>query len=148
MSVLFKTCISKIFHSICDASEYFILLLLKSIHFFPRIEPMRSPKSLKISEIYARHLAIELDSLGYNVTRCHTFNITVCYHYFVGHNESKARCMEMDQKSSRHIIRNLPPYTNINIKMILTNPEGRKESEEVIIQTDEDGKYYDLHRLS
>ncbi|XP_032877125.1 receptor-type tyrosine-protein phosphatase kappa isoform X5 [Amblyraja radiata] len=101
-------------------------------------EPMRSPKSLKISEIYARHLAIELDSLGYNVTRCHTFNITVCYHYFVGHNESKARCMEMDQKASRHIIRNLPPYTNINIKMILTNPEGRKESEEVIIQTDED----------
>ncbi|XP_041043600.1 receptor-type tyrosine-protein phosphatase kappa isoform X2 [Carcharodon carcharias] len=100
-------------------------------------EPMRSPKSLKIAEIYARHLAVELESLGYNVTRCHTFNVTVCYHYF-GHNKSKAECMEMDQKAPQLIIQHLPPYTNISIKMILTNPEGRKESEEVVIQTDED----------
>uniref|UniRef100_UPI00398ECD5C receptor-type tyrosine-protein phosphatase kappa isoform X3 n=1 Tax=Pristiophorus japonicus TaxID=55135 RepID=UPI00398ECD5C len=101
-------------------------------------EPMRSPKSLKIAEIYARHLAVELESLGYNITRCHTFNITVCYHYFIGHNESRADCMEMDQKAPHLIIQHLPPYTNISIKMILTNPEGRKESEEVVIQTDED----------
>lgn len=35
---------------------------------------------------------------------------------------------------------NLPPYTNVSLKMILTNPEGRKESDETIIQTDEDGE--------
>lgn len=39
----------------------------------------------------------------------------------------------------RHIVGNLPPYTNVSLKMILTNPEGRKESDETIIQTDEDG---------
>ncbi|XP_042189701.1 receptor-type tyrosine-protein phosphatase kappa isoform X4 [Callorhinchus milii] len=101
-------------------------------------EPMRSPKSLKIAEIYARHLAVELESLGYNITRCHTYNVTVCFHYYFGHNESKADCVEMDQKLPQHIIDHLPPYTNISIKMILTNPEGRKESEEVVVQTDED----------
>ena len=40
----------------------------------------------------------------------------------------------------RHLVGNLPPYTNVSLKMILTNPEGRKESDETVIQTDEDGK--------
>ncbi len=40
----------------------------------------------------------------------------------------------------RHLVGNLPPYTNVSLKMILTNPEGRKESDETIIQTDEDGE--------
>lgn len=39
----------------------------------------------------------------------------------------------------RHLVENLPPYTNISLKLILTNPEGRKESDDTIIQTDEDG---------
>lgn len=39
----------------------------------------------------------------------------------------------------RHLVGNLPPYTNVSLKMILTNPEGRKESDETVIQTDEDG---------
>lgn len=37
------------------------------------------------------------------------------------------------------MVENLPPYTNISLKLILINPEGRKESDETIIQTDEDG---------
>lgn len=41
----------------------------------------------------------------------------------------------------RHLVGNLPPYTNVSLKMILTNPEGRKESDETIIQTDEDGAW-------
>lgn len=39
----------------------------------------------------------------------------------------------------QHLVENLPPYTNISLKLILTNPEGRKESDDTIIQTDEDG---------
>lgn len=42
----------------------------------------------------------------------------------------------------RHLVGNLPPYTNVSLKMILTNPEGRKESDETIIQTDEDGAWW------
>ncbi|KAB0405078.1 hypothetical protein E2I00_016293 [Balaenoptera physalus] len=101
-------------------------------------EPMRTPKTLKIAEIQARRIAVDWESLGYNITRCHTFNVTICYHYFHGHNESKADCLDMDPKAPQHVVNHLPPYTNVSLKMILTNPEGRKESEETIIQTDED----------
>ncbi|XP_010705701.2 receptor-type tyrosine-protein phosphatase kappa-like [Meleagris gallopavo] len=101
-------------------------------------EPMRTPKTLKIAEIQARHIAVDWESLGYNITRCHTFNVTICYHYFCGRNESKADCLDMDPKAPQHVVDHLPPYTNVSLKMILTNPEGRKESEETIIQTDED----------
>lgn len=47
----------------------------------------------------------------------------------------------------RHLVRNLPPYTNVSLKMILTNPEGRKESDETIIQTDEDGAIHKAHYM-
>uniref|UniRef100_A0A665W7F6 protein-tyrosine-phosphatase n=1 Tax=Echeneis naucrates TaxID=173247 RepID=A0A665W7F6_ECHNA len=94
-------------------------------------EPMRTPKRLKIAETRSRLIAVDWESLGYNITRCHTFNVTICYHYMTANNHSKA-------DSPRHLVGSLPPYTNVSLKMILTNPEGRKESDETIIQTDED----------
>ncbi|XP_034018396.1 receptor-type tyrosine-protein phosphatase kappa [Thalassophryne amazonica] len=101
-------------------------------------EPMRTPKRLKIAETRARLIAVDWESLGYNITRCHTFNVTICYHYMTASNHSKADCLDMDPKAPRHLVGNLPPYTNVSLKMILTNPEGRKESDETVIQTDED----------
>uniref|UniRef100_A0A8C2DZX4 Receptor-type tyrosine-protein phosphatase kappa n=1 Tax=Cyprinus carpio TaxID=7962 RepID=A0A8C2DZX4_CYPCA len=100
-------------------------------------EPMRTPKRLKIAETQARFIAVDWESLGYNITRCHTFNVTICYHYHKT-NQSKADCLEMDPKAPRHVVGNLPPNTNVSLKMILTNPEGRKESDETVIQTEED----------
>uniref|UniRef100_A0A673CXC4 protein-tyrosine-phosphatase n=1 Tax=Sphaeramia orbicularis TaxID=375764 RepID=A0A673CXC4_9TELE len=94
-------------------------------------EPMRTPKRLKIAETRSRLIAVDWESLGYNITRCHTFNVTICYHYMTVH-------FRMESVSPRHLVGNLPPYTNVSLKMILTNPEGRKESDETIIQTDED----------
>ncbi|KAG8444251.1 hypothetical protein GDO86_009436 [Hymenochirus boettgeri] len=99
---------------------------------------MRTPKTLKIAETRSRRIAVDWESLGYNITRCHTFNVTICYHYYRGHGMNKADCLDMDPKAPQHVVDNLPPYTNVSLKMILTNPEGRKESEETIIQTDED----------
>ncbi|KAL3052282.1 receptor-type tyrosine-protein phosphatase kappa isoform X3 [Trematomus bernacchii] len=101
-------------------------------------EPMRTPKRLKIAETRSRLIAVDWESLGYNITRCHTFNVTICYQYMTANNRSKAGCLDMDPKAPRHLVGNLPPYTNVSLKMILTNPEGRKESDETIIQTDED----------
>ncbi|XP_075059150.1 receptor-type tyrosine-protein phosphatase kappa isoform X9 [Mixophyes fleayi] len=101
-------------------------------------EPMRTPRTLKIAEIQSRRIAVDWESLGYNITRCHTFNVTICYHYYRGHGINKVDCLDMDPKAPQHIVDHLPPYTNVSLKMILTNPEGRKESEETIIQTDED----------
>uniref|UniRef100_A0A4W5PAL2 protein-tyrosine-phosphatase n=1 Tax=Hucho hucho TaxID=62062 RepID=A0A4W5PAL2_9TELE len=102
-------------------------------------EPMRTPKRLKIAETQARFIAVDWESLGYNITRCHTFNVTICYRYYNANNQTKADCLDMDPKAPRHVVGNLPPNTNVSLKMILTNPEGRKESDETIIQTDEDG---------
>lgn len=122
--------------------HFYARTLLKVAHVLSVcvLEPMRTPKTLKIAEIQARRIAVDWESLGYNITRCHTFNVTICYHYFRGHNESKADCLDMDPKAPQHVVNHLPPYTNVSLKMILTNPEGRKESEETIIQTDEDGR--------
>uniref|UniRef100_A0A673CRQ8 protein-tyrosine-phosphatase n=1 Tax=Sphaeramia orbicularis TaxID=375764 RepID=A0A673CRQ8_9TELE len=98
-------------------------------------EPMRTPKRLKIAETRSRLIAVDWESLGYNITRCHTFNVTICYHYMTANNRIVFLSFIL---APRHLVGNLPPYTNVSLKMILTNPEGRKESDETIIQTDED----------
>lgn len=63
-------------------------------------EPMRTPKRLKIAETRARLIAVDWESLGYNITRCHTFNVTICYHYMTANNRSKADCLDMDPKGN------------------------------------------------
>lgn len=40
----------------------------------------------------------------------------------------------------QHVVRNLPPFTNVSLRLVLSNPEGRKESEELLVLTDEDGR--------
>lgn len=78
--------------SLCFTSFHYVLL------FFA--EPMRTPKRLKIAETRSRLIAVDWESLGYNITRCHTFNVTICYHYMTGNNRSKADCLDMDPKGN------------------------------------------------
>lgn len=61
---------------------------------------MRTPKRLKIAETRSRLIAVDWESLGYNITRCHTFNVTICYHYMTANNHSKADCLDMDPKGN------------------------------------------------
>uniref|UniRef100_A0A8C0LKD5 Receptor-type tyrosine-protein phosphatase U n=1 Tax=Canis lupus dingo TaxID=286419 RepID=A0A8C0LKD5_CANLU len=105
-------------------------------------EPMRAPKGLAFAEIQARQLTLQWEPLGYNVTRCHTYAVSLCYHYTLGssHNQTIRECVKMEQGVSRYTIKNLLPYRNVHVRLILTNPEGRKEGKEVTFQTDEDGK--------
>lgn len=44
-----------------------------------------------------------------------------------------------DAQLPQHTVRNLPPFTNVSLRLVLSNPEGRKESEELLVLTDEDG---------
>ncbi|NWU19773.1 PTPRU phosphatase, partial [Dyaphorophyia castanea] len=103
-------------------------------------EPMRAPKGLAFSEIQSRQLTLQWEPLGYNLTRCHTYTVSLCYRYFVGsgHNQTFQECVKMEHNANRYTIKNLLPYRNIHVKLILANPEGRKEGKEVIFQTDED----------
>uniref|UniRef100_A0A8C4WAT6 Receptor-type tyrosine-protein phosphatase U n=1 Tax=Gopherus evgoodei TaxID=1825980 RepID=A0A8C4WAT6_9SAUR len=103
-------------------------------------EPMRAPKGLAFSEIQSRQLTLQWEPLGYNLTRCHTYTVSLCYRYFVGtsHNQTFRECMKMERSVHRYTIKNLLPYKNVHVKLILSNPEGRKEGKEMIFQTDED----------
>uniref|UniRef100_A0A8C3BYM5 Receptor-type tyrosine-protein phosphatase U n=1 Tax=Cairina moschata TaxID=8855 RepID=A0A8C3BYM5_CAIMO len=105
-------------------------------------EPMRAPKGLAFSEIQSRQLTLQWEPLGYNLTRCHTYTVSLCYRYLVGsgHNQTFRECAKMERNANRYTIKNLLPYKNIHVKLILSNPEGRKEGKEVTFQTDEDGK--------
>lgn len=67
------------------------------------VEPMRTPKRLKIAETRSRLIAVDWESLGYNITRCHTFNVTICYHYMTANNRSKADCLDMDPKGNTQL---------------------------------------------
>ncbi|KAM3830096.1 receptor-type tyrosine-protein phosphatase U [Vipera latastei] len=103
-------------------------------------EPMRAPKGLAFAEIQSRQLILQWEPLGYNLTRCHTYTVTLCYRYAVGtgHNQTFRECVKMEHGINRYTIKNLLPYKNVHVKLILSNPEGRKEGKEMIFQTDED----------
>ncbi|KAF1441599.1 Receptor-type tyrosine-protein phosphatase mu, partial [Spheniscus demersus] len=103
-------------------------------------DPMRGPRKLEVVEIKSRQITICWEPFGYNVTRCHRYNLTVHYRYQAGGQEQVREEVSWDTESShpQHTITNLSPYTNVSIKLVLMNPEGRKESQELIVQTDED----------
>ncbi|XP_010187966.1 PREDICTED: receptor-type tyrosine-protein phosphatase mu-like, partial [Mesitornis unicolor] len=101
---------------------------------------MRGPRKLEVVEIKSRQITICWEPFGYNVTRCHRYNLTVHYRYQAGGQEQVREEVSWDTESShpQHTITNLSPYTNVSIKLVLMNPEGRKESQELVVQTDED----------
>ncbi|XP_055415571.1 receptor-type tyrosine-protein phosphatase mu isoform X1 [Bubalus kerabau] len=103
-------------------------------------DPMRGPRKLEVVEVKSRQITIRWEPFGYNVTRCHSYNLTVHYCYKVGGQEQVREEVSWDTENShpQHTITNLSPYTNVSVKLILMNPEGRKESQELVVQTDED----------
>ncbi|XP_072115242.1 receptor-type tyrosine-protein phosphatase mu-like isoform X1 [Mobula birostris] len=103
-------------------------------------DPMHGPRNVEVMEIKSRQIAIRWEPVGYNVTRCHSFNLTVHYRYVVGDQEHMGEevCQDTGHSSPQYTLRGLSPYTNVSVKLVLMNSEGRKESEELVIQTDED----------
>ena len=107
---------------------------------------MRGPRKLEVVEVKSRQITIRWEPFGYNVTRCHSYNLTVHYCHKVGGQEQVREEVSWDTESShpQHTITNLSPYTNVSVKLILMNPEGRKESQELVVQTDEDREYFEV----
>ncbi|XP_060640646.2 receptor-type tyrosine-protein phosphatase U isoform X2 [Anolis sagrei] len=103
-------------------------------------EPMRAPQGLAFAEIQSRQLTLQWEPLGYNLTRCHTFTVTLCYHYAssASHNQTMRECVKVERGAHHFTIKDLLPYKNVHVKLILLNPEGRKESKEMTFQTSED----------
>ncbi|KAM7372818.1 hypothetical protein PAMP_007715 [Pampus punctatissimus] len=108
------------------------------------LQPMRALRGLTAAEIQPRQLALQWEPLGYNLTRCHTYTLSLCYRYSmptggnVGNNATVRECLSVDRNTSHFTLRDLPPFRSVHVRLALANPEGKKESREVIFQTEED----------
>lgn len=114
--------------------------------FSPRLvssEPMHGPRRLEVVDIQSKQVTVRWEPLGYNVTRCHNYNLTVQYRSRVGGKEETREelCYDTQSRDPQHTIHNLTPFTNLSVKLVLRNPEGVMESKELQFQTDEDGEW-------
>lgn len=106
---------------------------------------MRALRGLVATDIQSRQLTLQWESLAFNLTRCHTYSVSLCYRYTTaggggGHNTTVRECLAVEHNASRFTLRDLPPYHAIHVRLSLTNPEGKKEGREVTFQTEEDSK--------
>ncbi|XP_077096455.1 receptor-type tyrosine-protein phosphatase mu-like isoform X4 [Siphateles boraxobius] len=102
-------------------------------------DPMHGPRRVQVVDIKSRQFTIRWEPFGYNVTRCYSYNLTVQYRYTASAKEETREEVCYDTSvSQQHTIRNLPPYTNVSIRLLLRNREGVKESDELDVLTDED----------
>uniref|UniRef100_A0A7N6F746 protein-tyrosine-phosphatase n=1 Tax=Anabas testudineus TaxID=64144 RepID=A0A7N6F746_ANATE len=106
-------------------------------------EPMRALRDLTATDIQPRQLSLQWENLAFNLTRCHTYSVSLCYRYTTaggggGHNTTVRECLAVEHNASRFTLRDLPPYHSIHVRLSLANPEGKKEGREVTFQTEED----------
>ncbi|XP_070328739.1 receptor-type tyrosine-protein phosphatase T isoform X2 [Odocoileus virginianus] len=99
-------------------------------------DPVHGPQNVEIVDIRARQLTLQWEPFGYAVTRCHSYNLTVQYQYVF--NQQQYEAEELIQTSSHYTLRGLRPFMAIRLRLLLSNPEGRMESEELVVQTEED----------
>ncbi|XP_047188892.1 receptor-type tyrosine-protein phosphatase T isoform X11 [Scophthalmus maximus] len=99
-------------------------------------DPVNGPQSVNVVDVRARQLTIQWETFGYAVTRCHSYNLTVQYQYAFNQQEFAAE--ELIQTSSHYTLRGLRPFVTVRLRLVLANPEGSKESEEIVKQTEED----------
>lgn len=106
---------------------------------------MRALRGLTATDIQSRQLSLQWENLAFNLTRCHTYSVSLCYRYTTaggggGHNTTVRECLAVEHNASRFTLRDLPPYHGIYVRLSLANPEGKKEGREVTFQTEEDSK--------
>ncbi|XP_053563055.1 receptor-type tyrosine-protein phosphatase U isoform X2 [Bombina bombina] len=98
-------------------------------------EPMRAPKGLTCTVEEPRQLTLHWEAMGFNVTRCHTFSVTLCYRSEPSIVQS---CITVEGGTSHYTLHGLPPYRAIHCRLAITNSEGKKEGKEVTCYTQED----------
>ncbi|XP_061110121.1 receptor-type tyrosine-protein phosphatase mu-like isoform X5 [Conger conger] len=103
-------------------------------------EPMHGPQKLEVVDIQSKQITVRWEPFGYNMTRCHSYNLTAQYRYRAGAKDEMREevCYDTTSPAPQHTIRNLAPYTNLSVRLVLRNPEGVKESVDLQVQTDED----------
>uniref|UniRef100_A0A8C4H4Y4 protein-tyrosine-phosphatase n=1 Tax=Dicentrarchus labrax TaxID=13489 RepID=A0A8C4H4Y4_DICLA len=100
-------------------------------------DPVHGPQNVNVVDVRARQLTIQWETFGYAVTRCHSYNLTVRTYQYV-FNQQEFAAEELIQTSSHYTLRGLRPFVTVRLRLVLANPEGSKESEEIVKQTEED----------
>uniref|UniRef100_S4RIU2 Uncharacterized protein n=1 Tax=Petromyzon marinus TaxID=7757 RepID=S4RIU2_PETMA len=114
---------------------------LAPIHFVHRqsyVDPKHGPQGVRVVDLRSRELTLQWEPLGYNVTRCQSFNITVCYRSWAGAAPPQEVCRDAGKAVSGFVLSGLPPHHNLSLQAVLYTPEGRKAGERIYTQTDED----------
>uniref|UniRef100_A0A6I8SP14 protein-tyrosine-phosphatase n=1 Tax=Xenopus tropicalis TaxID=8364 RepID=A0A6I8SP14_XENTR len=99
-------------------------------------DPVHGPQNVELVDIRARQLTLQWEPFGYSVTRCHSYNLTLHYSFQLG--EDRVEAEELVLTSSHYTLRGLRPHTAVYLRLALCNPEGRKESGEIVVHTEED----------
>nr|XP_006006728.1 PREDICTED: receptor-type tyrosine-protein phosphatase T [Latimeria chalumnae] len=99
-------------------------------------DPVHGPQNVEVVDIRSRQLTLQWEPFGYAVTRCHSYNLTVHYQYMFNQHEFQAE--ELIQTASHYTLRGLRPFMTIRVRLVLSNPEGKKDGEELVVQTEED----------
>ncbi|KAL3978536.1 cyclin-dependent kinase 1 [Sarotherodon galilaeus] len=95
-------------------------------------DPVHGPQNVNVVDVRARQLTVQWETFGYAVTRCHSYNLTVST------TINYSPPLELIQTSSHYTLRGLRPFVTVRLRLVLANPEGSKESEEIVKQTEED----------
>ncbi|XP_063064627.1 receptor-type tyrosine-protein phosphatase mu-like [Engraulis encrasicolus] len=104
-------------------------------------EPMAGPRRVEVIDVQARQVTVRWEPFGYNVTRCHSYNLTVQYRQRSPGGAEEGQSREelcLGSTTPQHTIHNLTPFSNLSLRLLLRNPEGSKESNEIHVQTEED----------
>ncbi|KAI1233305.1 Receptor-type tyrosine-protein phosphatase T, partial [Lamprotornis superbus] len=109
---------------------------VETLHTQKEAHPVHGPQNVEVVDIRSRQLTLQWEPFGYAVTRCHSYNLTVHYQYIF--NQQKFEAEELIQTSSHYTLRGLRPFMTIRLRLALSNPEGKMESEELVVQTEED----------
>ncbi|XP_041434116.1 receptor-type tyrosine-protein phosphatase T isoform X4 [Xenopus laevis] len=99
-------------------------------------DPVHGPQNVELVDIRARQLTLQWEPFGYSVTRCHSYNLTLHYSFQLG--EERVEADELVLTSSHYTLRGLRPHTAVYLRLALCNPEGKKESGEIVVHTEED----------
>ncbi|KAG8446187.1 hypothetical protein GDO86_013875 [Hymenochirus boettgeri] len=99
-------------------------------------DPVHGPQNVELVDIRARQLTLQWEPFGYSVTRCHSYNLTLQYSFQIG--DERVEAEELVLTSSHYTLRGLRPHTAVYLRLALCNPEGRKESGEIVVHTEED----------
>lgn len=111
-------------------------------------EPLRAMQGLTAADIRPRQLDLQWEPLDISLVRCETFTLSLCYRHSTpaggrrGTTTATTSSVSACQftNASHFTLSHLQPYSPVHVRLVLSNPKGRKESSEVTFRTEEDGE--------